>query len=66
MYQKNNPLSDADYTKLNKVIDGQERVRQMIETATQALIPCEEQNQVCQEMLTKLYAMKKTYFPDRP
>lgn len=66
MYQKNNPLSDADYAKLNKVLAGQENVRQMIETAKQAEIPCDEQDQQCQELMKKLYALKRTYFPDRP
>lgn len=60
------PLSDNDYAKINKHLALLENVRQEIEKATQAGMPCDEMDQQCHALRDRLQAIKAAYFPDRP
>lgn len=60
------PLTTADYNTINKELQRQEMIRQQIELAAQAGIPCAEMDEACKALREQIGQIKKVYFPDRP
>lgn len=59
------PLTDQHYKRINEALSKLAAVRQEIEKATEAGLPCGELDQECRDKQALLERLKKVYFPDR-
>lgn len=62
----NNPLSQADYARLNKQLGQLAQIRLEVQRAREAGFPCEAEDEACQRAIAQLEAIKKAYFPEQP
>ena len=62
----NNPLSQADYAKLNKQLSQLAQIRMEIQRAREAGFACDAEDEMCQKAIDQLSNVKKVYFPEQP
>lgn len=62
----NNPLSQADYARLNKQLSQLAQIRMEIQRAKEAGFPCDAEDEACQKAMDQLSNVKKAYFPEQP
>lgn len=60
------PLTDADYRKINDQLGKLKLAWDEAQRAVQAGFPCQPEDAMCQELMSRLQAIKKAYFPERP
>lgn len=60
------PLTDKDYTDLNRHLDELARLQADINRAAAAGVDCTEPTSHCAYLISQLQAIKRAYFPDRP
>jgi len=63
---KTNPLSQADYARINKQLAQLDLIRQEVQRAYEAGFPCAEEDQACQNAIKQLQNIKRVYFPEQP
>lgn len=62
---KSNPLSQADYQRLNKQLSQLASIRMEVQRAREAGFPCDAEDEACQKAIEQLSQIKKVYFPDQ-
>lgn len=61
----NNPLSQADYQKLNKQLGQLAQIRMEVQRAREAGFPCDAEDTACQAAIDQLGRVKAVYFPEQ-
>lgn len=60
------PLSEKDYTDINKHLRSLENTQMEIGRALQAGFDCAPEDQQCKQLIDAFQKVKKVYFPNRP
>jgi hypothetical protein len=59
------PLSQPQYQAINQSLRMLSQIREQIQRAQAARVPCDQQNELCNFLTERLNALKSTYFPNQ-